>query len=65
MIISNKHGTYKLSNELPNDLKLIMLGNQEKSTISQNVTELQSSAQYSSQNENFVNTSKKKSPEKQ
>ena len=59
VIISNKHGIYELPHELPNDLRLRILGNQEILRTSQIFTELQPSAQSSYQNENFVNTSKK------
>ena len=55
---SNKHGIQELPHKLPNDLKLRILGNWETSR-SQNFIELQPSAQSSSQNENFVDTSKK------
>ena len=58
VIISNKHGLYEWPHELPNDLRLIILGNQEILEKSQDVVELRSSAQSSSQNENFLNTSK-------
>ena len=40
MIITNKYGIYKLPHELLNDLKLRILGNQERSGKSQNFTEL-------------------------
>ena len=36
MIISNKHGIYKLFHELLNDLRLRILGNEEISGKSQN-----------------------------
>ena len=55
---SNKRGIQELRHKLPNDLKLRIFGNQETSR-SQNFIELQPSAQSSSQNENFVDTSKK------
>ena len=58
VIISNKHGIYWLPNELPNDLRVRILGNQEILSRSQIFIELQLSALSSSQNENFVNTSK-------
>ena len=58
-IISNKHGIYELPHKLPKDLRLRILRNQTKSGKSQNVIELQSSAQSSSQNKNFVDTGKK------
>ena len=55
VFISNKHGIYELPQELQNDLRLKTrkLGNISK------IKELYPSAQSSSQNENFVNTSKK------
>ena len=61
VVISNKHGSnkHKLPYKLPNNLRLEILGNLEISAKSQNVRELKPSAQSSSQNENFVNTSKK------
>ena len=58
VIISNKHGVYELPHEFPNDLRPRILGNQEILIRSQIFTELQPSAQSSSQNENFVNTRK-------
>ena len=36
VIISKKHGIYKLSDQLTNDLRLRILGNQERSGNSQN-----------------------------
>ena len=41
-IISNKHkqGVYELPHELPNDLRLRILGNKEKSGESPNLLEL-------------------------
>ena len=57
-IISNKHGIYKLPHELANESRLKMSGNQKMSGKSQNFIELQPGAQFSSQNERFVNTSK-------
>ena len=59
MITSNKHNIYELPHELPNDLRLRILENQEIWKRSQNFIELWSSAQSSYQNDNFVNTSKK------
>ena len=59
MLISNKYGIYELPNESSNDLRLRILGNQEKLKRSQIFTKLQPSAQSSSQNKHFVNTSKK------
>ena len=40
VIISNKYGIYDLPHELPNDLRLRILGNWEKSGNSQNLLEL-------------------------
>ena len=56
VIISNKHGIYESPHELPNDLE--KLGNIEILRRFQISTDLQPSAQSSSQNKNFVNTSK-------
>ena len=39
-IISNKQGVYELPQELPNDLRLKILGNQEQSEKSPNFLEL-------------------------
>ena len=39
VIISNKHGTYELIHELPNDLSLSILRNYEISVKSQNFIE--------------------------
>ena len=61
VIISNKHGIYELPNELPNDFRVRILGNQEISGRSQIFKELYPSVQSSSQNESFVNTSKNSS----
>ena len=58
-IINNKHGIYKLPHELPNDLRLRILGISETSRKSQIFLELKLSAQSSSLNDNVVNTSKK------
>ena len=44
MIISNKHGIYKLPHALSNGLRLRILGNQEGSEKSQNFIELIPSA---------------------
>ena len=44
-IISNKHGVYELLHELPNDLRLRILGNKEKSGESPNLLKLWTSAQ--------------------
>ena len=40
VIISKKHGTYELPHDLPNNLKLRILGNQERSGKPQNFIEL-------------------------
>ena len=40
MIISNKHGIYELSHELPNELRLRILGISKRLSKSQNFTEL-------------------------
>ena len=40
MIISNKHDVYEFSHELPNDLRLRILGNYKISGKSQSVVEL-------------------------
>ena len=37
LIISNKHGIYELPHELPNDLKLKILGNEERLEELQNL----------------------------
>ena len=47
---------YELPHKLSNDLRLRILRNKEISRKSQNFIELKSSAQPSSQNENFFNT---------
>ena len=47
-----------MHHELPNDLRLSMLGNKERSGKSQNFIELLPTAQSFSQNENLVRTSK-------
>ena len=52
-------GIYELPHKLPKDIRLGILENFEISGKSQNLIELKPSAQSSSQNENFVNTSKK------
>ena len=39
-IIGNKHGIYQLPHELKNDLRLMILGNWEKSGKSQNFIKL-------------------------
>ena len=43
-IISNKQGVHELPHELPNNLRLRILGNKEKSGESPNLPELQTSA---------------------
>ena len=58
-IIRNKHGKYELPHELPNKLKLRILETYKRLGKSQNLIELQPSAQSSSQNKNFVDTRKK------
>ena len=58
VIINNKHGIYELPHGFPNDLRLRILENKEILRRSQILIELWPSAQSSSQNENFVNTSK-------
>ena len=50
---------YKLSHELPNDLKLIILGNKEISVKSQSCVDTQPSAQTPFQKLNFGNSSPK------
>ena len=55
-IISNRHTIYELPKELPNDLRLKILGNEEVSAKSQNFIDLWPSAQRCSRNDNFVNT---------
>ena len=39
-ITSNKQGVYELSHELPNDVRLRILGKKEKSGKSQNLVQL-------------------------
>ena len=56
--ISNKHAIYELPHKLPNDLRLGIVGNYDISGKSQNFIELYPSAQSSSKNESFLNTSK-------
>ena len=58
-IISNKYGIFELPHKLQNYLRLRILGNQEISEKSQNFIELQPSVEHYTQNENFVNTTKK------
>ena len=59
VIISNKYGIYELPHEFPNDVRPMIVGNYEMSGKSQSFIELLPSAQSSSQNKNFANTSKK------
>ena len=40
MVISNKVGIYELPHELPNNLRLRILGNEETSAKSQNIIKL-------------------------
>ena len=54
-----KHGIYKLPQELPNDLRLRILGNQEISSKCLKFIEWKPSAQSYCKNEHFVNTSQK------
>ena len=58
MIIGNKHGIYMLPHDLPNDLKLAIVGNQEILRNCQKFIDLQPSVKSFYQNEIFVNTSK-------
>ena len=58
-IITCTHGIYELPHELPNNLKLRILGNQKMSRKCLNFIESQPSAQSPCQNESFVNTSRK------
>ena len=51
-------GIYELPRELPNDLRIRNLQNEEISGKSQNLIEFRNLIDSSSQNENFVNTSK-------
>ena len=55
-IITYKHGIYELPHELPNDLRLRILGNYEISGNSLNFIEWWPKAQSLHQNESFVNT---------
>ena len=59
MIISTKHVIYELPHELPNDLRIWILGKNKILRRSRIFTQLQPSAQSSSQNETFVNANKK------
>ena len=58
-IITYKHGIYKMPHELPNDLTLRILGNQEISGNYLNYIEWWSSAQSTRKHERFVNTRRK------
>ena len=58
-IITYKHGIYELPHELPNDLRLRILGNKEMSGNCLSVIEWQPSAKFPCQNESFVNTRRK------
>ena len=51
-------GIYELPRELPNDLRIRNLQNEEISGKSQNLIEFRNLIDSSSQNENFVNTCK-------
>ena len=57
LLINN--GVCELPHELPNDLRLRILGNKEISGNCLNVIEWQPSAQFPRQNESFVNTRRK------
>ena len=57
--ISNKHVTYNLYQELPNILRLRILGKWNMLRRSQMFIDLDSSAQSSTKNENFVHRSEK------
>ena len=57
--ITYKHGIYELPHELPNDLRLKILENQEISGKFLKSIEWYPSVQSLCQNENFVNPSKK------
>ena len=59
VIISNKHSTYELPHQLPNDLRFRILI-LEISGKSQKFIEQLPSAQFSSQKENFVSPEKQK-----
>ena len=58
MTISNKHGIYELPHKLPNNLRLRDYQNYGILGKCKNFVELLPSAQSSSQNGNFINTSK-------
>ena len=57
-ILTYQNGIYELPSELPNDLKVRILGDYEKSGKCLDFIELQSSAQSPWKNGYFVNTSK-------
>ena len=59
VIIGNKHGICELRHELPNNFRLDILGNKEKSGKSQNLVELQNGTQSPCQNGNCFNTFQK------
>ena len=59
VIIGNKHDICDLRHELPNNFRLNILGNKEKSGKSQNLVELQYSTQSPCKNENCFNTFQK------
>ena len=58
MIITSKHGIYELLYKSPNELRLMIIGNQEKSGKCVNSPEKYHTVQSSFQNENFINPSK-------
>ena len=58
MIISNRHGIYKLPNDLKKNLRMRILGNQENSGKSQNFIGLLPNAWSLSWNGNLVSTIK-------
>ena len=53
MIISNKNGIYELPQQLPNKLRLRILGNNEILGKSQNCMKAEPSTQLFSQNQNL------------
>ena len=59
VMITYKHGVYDLSHELPNDLRLRILGNKKISGNCLNSIEWQHSSQSPCQNQRFVNTRRK------
>ena len=58
MTITYKHGIFELPQELPNDFRLRFLGNEEILEKCLTFIEWEARSQSSSENENFVNTSK-------